>query len=191
MTSSQTATVEPGHEGPVTVQISRRVVPGREADYEDWLHGVIAAASDFPGHLGVNILRPSGKTDGRYVLIYRFDSFAHCDAWERSKTRAAWVDRLDGLVAGEAETRRVTGLEAWFDLPEVPAAKHAPQWKMAITLIVVVFVVVYPLQLAVIPRTVDWPHWARTLTIAVIQVLLMTYIVMPRVTRALKGWLFR
>ncbi|PRY85039.1 antibiotic biosynthesis monooxygenase [Donghicola tyrosinivorans] len=81
MSTPQKTTVEPGHEGPVTLQISRRVVTGREADYEDWLHGVVEAASDFPGHLGVNILRPSGKTDGRYVLIYRFDSFAHCEAW--------------------------------------------------------------------------------------------------------------
>ncbi|PRY85038.1 hypothetical protein [Donghicola tyrosinivorans] len=98
-----------------------------------------------------------------------------------------WVDRLEGLVEGEAEMRRVTGLDAWFDLPEVPTAKHAPRWKMAITLIVVVFVIVYPLQLIVTPLTAGWPHCLRTLTIAVTQVLLMTYFVMPRVTRALKG----
>ena len=183
-------TVEPGQEGPVTVSISRRVKPGHEAAYEDWLHGVIEAASDFPGHLGVNILRPSGKTDGRYVLIYRFDSWAHCERWEQSDTRAGWTARLAGLVEGEAETRRVTGLEAWFDLPEVPAAKHAPQWKMALVLIGVVFVLVYPLQLIILPLIPDWPHWLKTLLIAVIQVLLMTYLVMPRVTRALRSWLF-
>lgn len=182
--------VEPGQEGPVTVSISRRVKPGAEAQYETWLHGIIEAASDFPGHMGVNILRPSGKTDGRYVLIYRFDSWAHCEAWERSDTRKHWTDQLAAIVEGQAETRRVTGLEAWFDLPEVPAAKHAPQWKMAITLVVVVFFIVYPLQLAVLPLTTAWPHWLRTLLIAVIQVLLMTYLVMPRVTRAIKGWLF-
>ncbi|MGH1355793.1 MAG: antibiotic biosynthesis monooxygenase [Thalassovita sp.] len=183
-------TVEPGQEGPVTVSISRRVTPGREAEYETWLHGIIEAASDFPGHMGVNILRPSGATDGRYVLIYRFDSWAHCEAWEQSDTRQHWVWQLQGIVEGEAETRRVTGLEAWFDLPEVPAAKHAPQWKMAITLIVVVFVIVFPLQLLILPLTSDWPHAARTLLIAVIQVLLMTYLVMPRVTKLLRGWLF-
>jgi len=183
--------VEPGQEGPVTVSISRRVLPEHDGDYEDWLRRIIAAASDFPGHLGVNVLRPSGRTDGRYVLIYRFDAWEHCEAWERSETRSALVAELDGIVQGEAtEMRRVTGLEAWFDLPEVPAAKHAPQWKMAVVLIVVVFVVIYPLQLIVLPLTGAWPHWLRTLTIAVIQVLLMTYVLMPRVTRALRGWLF-
>ena len=37
----------------------------------------------------------------------------------------------------------------------------------------------------------DLPHWIKTLTIVTIQVLLMTYMVMPRATRALKGWLYR
>ena len=184
-------TVEPGHEGPVTVSISRKVAPGREADYETWLHGIIEAASDFPGHMGVNVLRPSGRTDGRYVLIYRFDSWEHCDRWEKSETRARWAAKLAGLVEGQDEFRRVTGLEAWFELPEIPVQKTAPQWKMALVLIAVVFVVVYPLQLGVIPLTQSWPHPLRTLTIAVIQVLLMTYLIMPRVTRLLKAWLFR
>lgn len=182
--------VEPGQEGPVTVSISRRVLPGRAAEYEAWVTRVVAAAAAFPGHMGANILRPSGKTGGRYVLIYRFDSYAHAQAWEDSPRRAALVAELDGLVEGETEMRRVTGLEAWFDLPEVPAQKHAPQGKMALVLIVVVFALVYPLQLIVLPLVPGWPHWTKTLLIAVIQVLLMTYLVMPRVTRALRAWLF-
>ncbi|QQM28899.1 antibiotic biosynthesis monooxygenase [Martelella lutilitoris] len=182
--------VEPGEEGPVTVQVSRRVRPGREADYEAWLHGIVEAAKDFPGHMGVNILKPSGKTGGGYVLIYRFDSFAHCEAWENSSARAGYVALLGDLVEGETERRRVTGLEAWFELPELPVTKPAPRWKMSIVLVAVVFVLVYPLQLIVPPLVPDWPHWAKTLTIAIIQVLAMTYVVMPRVTRALKSWLF-
>lgn len=183
-------TVEPGTEGPVTVSISRKVLPGHESDYEAWLRGVIAAAATFPGHMGVNVLRPSGRTDGRYVLIYRFDSWDHCNCWETSDTRADWVARLDGIVVGETESRRATGLEAWFDLPEVPAARQPPRWKMALVLVAVVFALVYPLQLLVLPLTTDWPHWSRTLLIAVIQVVLMTWIVMPRVTGLLKSWLF-
>jgi len=182
--------VEPGQEGQVTVSISRKVLPGREDAYESWLHGIVEAASAFPGHMGVNVLRPSAATKGRYVLIYRFDSWAHCEAWEESDARALWVEKLGGIVEGETETRKATGLEAWFDLPDVPAAKHAPQWKMALVLIGVVFVIVFPLQLIILPLVPDWPHWLKTLTIAVIQVLLMTYLVMPRVTRALRAWLF-
>lgn len=178
-------------DGPVTVSISRKIKLGREADYEAWLHGVVEAASRYAGHMGVNVLRPSTKTGGRYVLIYRFDSWENGQAWEQSAERKVWVAKLGELVEGEDETRKVTGLEAWFDLPEVATTAHAPRWKMALVLVVVVFVIVFPLQLLILPRTADWPAWLRTLTIAVIQVLLMTYLVMPRVTAALKSWLFR
>lgn len=182
--------VQPGDEGPVTVSISRRVRPGQEAAYEAWLHGIIDAASGFPGHQGVNILRPSGKTDGQYVLIYRYDSWANCENWEQSQTRATWVAKLGDIVEGEAQMERVTGLEFWFNLPEIPAGAHASQHKMALTLIVVVFCLVYPLQVWLGPLLADWPSALRSLLIVIIQVLLMTYLVMPRVTKVLKGWLF-
>jgi uncharacterized protein len=42
---------------PVTAVFSRRVRPGREAAFEDWAHGVIAAATRWPGHLGASVLR--------------------------------------------------------------------------------------------------------------------------------------
>ena len=188
--SDPTHTTPASDGGPVTVSVSRRVSPGREAEYEDWLHGIAAAATAYEGHQGINILRPSAQTGGRYVLIYRFDSDAHAAAWENSPERAHWIAKLEGITEGEVERKRVTGLEVWFDLPEVPAAAHAPRWKMALVLIAVVFVIVYPLQLVILPLTTAWPHWLRTLTIAVIQVSLMTYLVMPRVIALLKPWLF-
>lgn len=182
--------VTPGNEGPVTVSVSRRIMEGREAEYEMWVHGVTEVAATFPGHQGVNILRPSGNTDGRYILIYRYDTYANCTNWENSETRASWVAKLGGMVEGDAQTRRVTGLEFWFDLPEVSTAAHPARHKMAIVLILVVFCLVYPMQLVLIPQMSSWPHWTKSLTIVVLQVLLMTYLVMPRVTKFLKAWLY-
>lgn len=185
--------VAPGEEGPVTVSISRRVRPGRERDYETWLRGITRAASRFAGHQGVSVLRPSGATGGRWVLIYRFDSWAHCAAWEDLQTRADHIAQLGDMVEGAAQTRRVTGLEAWFDLPEVPAARPAPRWKMALVLIVVVFALVYPLQrlLGPVLAQAGWPAPLITLGVVTLQVVVMTWVVMPPVTRLLRGWLFR
>ncbi len=177
-------------EQPVTVSVSRRIVKGREADYEDWVHGIAEAAAEFVGHQGVNILRPSAQTGGRYVMIYRFDREDHAAAWENSAERAHWIAKLDGIAEAGVERRRVTGLEVWFDLPEVPVNAHAPRHKMAMILVIVVFSLVYPMQIFLGPLMSDLPHWSRTLVIVVIQVLLMTYLVMPRVTALLRRWLF-
>lgn len=114
---------------PVTVSVSRRVQSGKEADYETWIHGIAKAAAAFPGHQGVNILRPSAQTGGRYVLIYRFDSDAHAKGWEQSAQRAGWIAQLEDIAEGEDDRKRLSGLEVWFDLPEVPATAHAPRIK--------------------------------------------------------------
>ena len=180
----------PSSQDPVTVSVARKVLPGHEAAYEDWVKGVSAAAATYPGHLGISVLRPSAQTNGEYVLIYRFDTYEHGRAWEESELRKSWVAKLDGIAAGPARFTKVTGLEFWFDLPTVPVAAKPSPHKMALTLIVVVFALVYPMQLTVGVWLGDVPLWLKVITIVVLQVLLMTYIVMPRVTHILKPWLF-
>ena len=175
---------------PVTVSVLRKVVPGREQDYEKWVSGISSVAAGFPGHQGVNVLRPSPATDNKYVVIYRFASYADSRKWEESSERESWIAKLEGLVEGEADYKKVTGLEFWFDLPELPVAAKASPHKMALTLIVVVFCLVYALQLSVGPLIEAWPLWARVLLGVVVQVILMTYLVMPKVTRLLKNWLY-
>ena len=66
--------------GPITTTVTRRVRPGHEALYEQFLEGIISTASVFPGHLGVEVLRPQGAA-GEYRTIYRFDSEEHLRAW--------------------------------------------------------------------------------------------------------------
>tara|TARA_R110002110_G_C13463837_1_gene718676 strand:+ start:60 stop:602 length:543 start_codon:yes stop_codon:yes gene_type:complete len=176
-----------GDSGPVTVAVERKVVPGRELDYEDWVRGVTADALEFPGHMGVNVIRPN-KGSRIYVTIFRFDNYEHCRAWEDSGVRRAWLDRLAGITEGEDQVRKTTGLEFWFSLPELPALHPSPH-KMAVVLIVVVFLLVLLLNLLLDPVTAEWPMPARLLVVAVLQVTLMTYLVMPQVTRLLESWL--
>ncbi len=174
--------------GPVTISISRRVVPGREADYEAWVQGITARAITFPGHMGVNVIRPTPPSR-EYVSIFRFDSYQHSRDWEESSVRAEWLERLEGITEGEDAVEKATGLEFWFSLPELPAAHPSPH-KMALVLLVVVYVMLTVITFLLAPLTGDWPGPLRLLLTVLCQVLLMTYLVMPRVTRLLKPWLF-
>ncbi|MEY8199176.1 MAG: antibiotic biosynthesis monooxygenase [Gammaproteobacteria bacterium] len=182
---------QPGDEGAITVSISRRVKPGYEAQYERWISGVIEAAATYPGHLGTNVLRPGPTTNHEYVSIYRFDSYSNCQRWEKSSLRQAWLDKLEPMVEGEPITHRGTGLEFWFDLPELPVQKHPSPHKMALVLISVVYTLVLMFNLALAPLLDGMQLWQRVLVIVVLQVLLMTYLVMPRVTRLLQPWLYK
>ncbi len=174
--------------GPITISIARKVVPGRESDYEDWMHGITAEALAFDGHMGVNVIRPT-RGSREYVTIFRFDTYEHSRAWEDSVERKSWLDKLDGIVEGQDEVRKGTGLEFWFSLPELPAAHPSPH-KMAVVLLIVVFVLVSAIRAALTKLAPDWPPVAHLFVTVFCQVMLMTYIVMPRVTQLLKGWLF-
>jgi antibiotic biosynthesis monooxygenase (ABM) superfamily enzyme len=173
----------------VTTTVTRRVKPGHEPFYEQFLEGILAAASRFPGHLGVEVFRPESASAGEYRIVYRFDTGEHLRAWLDSDERAAWVERAEPHVIGPMRTRFVTGLETWFTLPGSPATPPPPYkmalltWATIFPLITLVVVALGPLlkELALVPRL--------GVTTAV-TVPIMTWLVMPRVTRLLRGWLY-
>ncbi len=182
--------VHDNQDGPVTVSVSRKAVVGREKEYEDWISGITQAASKFPGHMGTNVLRPSDATKGEYVIIYRFDNYPNACHWEQSDERAQWLEKVIPLVQGEAIRKKVTGLEFWFDLPSIPVTHVPSKHKMALVLFIVVYVLVLSLSTILSPLIGGFPFWGKLLVVIPTQVILMTYIVMPRVTKLLKNWLY-
>ena len=175
---------------PVTVCVSVKVKRGREQDFASWLEGVGHAASQFEGHQGLTILRPAGPTSPDYVYIFRFDTYAHLKLWEDSDARRTWVEHLRDLTEGEAKKQVWTGLEYWFTLPDHPAAAPPPRYKM----VIVTLIVIYPLSSLLPPLLAPLlgflPFLVRGLMISALLVLLMTYAVMPLMTRLFARWLY-
>lgn len=175
-------------EGPITTTVMRRVKPGHEQAYEEVLEGFIAAASRFPGYLGVEVFRPDSP-DGDYRTVYRFDSADHLRGWLDSDERADWLARAEPHAAGRMRTQFLTGLEGWFTLPAEPGAAPPP-WKMTL----ITWAAIFPLITAIV---VVFGHTLQSLPLVprlgvttAIAVPLMTWVVMPRVTRLLQGWLY-
>jgi uncharacterized protein len=175
---------------PVTTTVTRRVRPGHEASYEQFLQGIIAAASEFPGHLGVEVIRPHSAATGEYRTVYRFDTGEHLRAWLDSEEHSAWLERAEPHVIGPMQTSFVTGLETWFTLPGTMAAAPPPPHKMAL----VTWITIFPLITLIVALTgplLDGLPVAVTLGITTaIAVPVMTWVLMPRVTRLLRRWLY-
>jgi hypothetical protein len=175
---------------PVTTVIARHARAGREDEYERWLEGIIAASSAFDGHQGITVLRP--PPGGReYVLVMRWRDFESSRRWVDSDIRARWLARLEPL-AEEARVEQQSGLETWFTLRpgERGGPPAPPRHKMAL----VTFLAIYPLILAltysVVPLLAPLPVPLRPLLVSAILVPLMTWVVMPRMTRLFWSWLF-
>jgi antibiotic biosynthesis monooxygenase (ABM) superfamily enzyme len=176
--------------GPVTTTVTRRIKPGHEADYEAFLAGISSEAQTFPGYLGVEIFRPASAGSGDYRTVYRFDSADHLRAWLDSSQRASWLERAEPHVAGPMRTQVLTGLEGWFTLPTQPGVPPPPRYKMAILTWVTIFPLITLLVVALAPLVEGLPLVARLAVTTGMAVPLMTWVVMPRVTRLVHRWLY-
>jgi antibiotic biosynthesis monooxygenase (ABM) superfamily enzyme len=177
-------------EGPVTTTVTRRIKPGHETAYEAFLEGIIAAASSFPGHLGVEVFRPATAAAGEYRIVYRFDTEGHLRGWLDSDEHADWLQRAEPHVAGPMRTEFLTGLESWFTLPEQPGLPAPPPYKMAILTWATIFPLITLVVVVLTPLIRTLPLVVRLGITTLATVPLMTWVVMPRVTRLLRRWLY-
>jgi antibiotic biosynthesis monooxygenase (ABM) superfamily enzyme len=179
----------PASHEPVTVLYSRRVKPGREADFEGWARGIVAAARQFPGHLGASVLDAPGSRE--YHILFTFADRRSLRAWLDSDERRRWLARVDELLEADRGLQQLTGLETWFRLPgsNVPTMKPPPRWKMWLVSLVAVYPLVLSFQVLLVPRMAGLPLPLRALVFPLVLLTLMTFVVMPVVTRVLRRWL--
>jgi uncharacterized protein len=175
---------------PVTVLVRRRVKPGAEARYEAWLSRLTeGVARDHPGYLGAEFHRPA-SSGGEYRSVFRFDSLASLERFEVSDFRARMLAEAAPLFAGDAAWERLTGLEFWFDPPPGTKVPQPSPHRMALVLVAVVFGLVLVLTLTLGPLMTGWPLPLRVLVTVAIQVGLMTYVIMPRLTPRLARFIY-
>lgn len=179
-----------GEDPPVTAVATRRVKPGREREFEEWVSGILRAAGEFPGYLGSNVIRPSNSDDNEFQIVFKFDHASNLKRWEGSQERRLWLRKSRDLLLEEEHVRVLTGLETWFTLPSRPGEPSPPRYKMAI----VTWIAVFPLATTIFaitqPLLGGLPTVLRTLVFTITMVTLMTYVIMPRMTRLFSFWLY-
>jgi len=197
---------------PITVAIERRIDPDRTVEATSWMQAGTDLATGFPGFLGSGWVR-AGEGSDLWYMLYRFRDMATLEAWEDSPQRSWWLDS-GRPFAREVRVERRTGIEGWFDAPfathiETPHAGEVqdaapptgpiqqpipaapPRWKQAVTIWLGFFPtnLLASYLLGFVPGFAEWPIWARVLLSTVLLTPVMTYFVLPWVTRILRPWL--
>lgn len=174
----------------VTAVITHRVRTGRQAGYETWIKGISAAARDFAGHLGVSILRPQLDAVPDYVIVLQFDTCTHLTAWLQSDVRKDWIERVKPLIQEQETIQILSGLESWFQLPKQTSHRAPKRYKQAILVWVGVMIVALTITPWVMPLLSFLPWVLRVAVSVAITVILLSYVIMPRLTHWFRGWLF-
>ncbi|WES63765.1 hypothetical protein P0L94_15000 [Microbacter sp. GSS18] len=201
---------DPESPHPITVAIERRIDPARTVEATSWMQAGTDLATGFEGFLGSGWVR-AGEASDLWYMLYRFRDIATLEAWEDSAQRAWWL-QSGRPFAREVRIERRTGIEGWFDAPfatdveswpgadeprtapvrqPIPAAP--PRWKQAVTIWLGFFPVnlLASWLLGYVPGFEALHLIVRVLITTVVLTPLMTYAVLPAVTRVLRPWLQR
>src|SRR6185295_1591435 len=174
---------------PVTVSTTRTVKPGCEEGFERALHEFVQRSLNLPGQLGVHVMRPApGSSSREYGIVRKFSNREALTAFRTSSEYLEWNQFAIELTEGSARVEELCGLESWFTFPGEPL-QRLPNWKMAIATFLGVFPVATILNLTIGPAIRSWPFLLANIVFNACIVALLTWVVMPLITRALHGWL--
>lgn len=178
------------HPQHVTLVITHRLAPGQEAAYEAWLKRIMPEAANFTGHLGVNVIRPSGNEQA-YTVLVRFDNLDNLSQWVNSPLRKRYIEEVSPLLLESDSIEIRPGAEFWFTPPSANTRQPA-QWKQFLITLLVIFP-----STNLVPWVWGklWPplngtlagHFLNDATV----VALVVYLWMPIVTRLFHQWLTR
>ncbi|AOY89179.1 antibiotic biosynthesis monooxygenase [Marinobacter salinus] len=190
MTDNQSPTSEQNSMEPLTVVVSRRVKKGNQEAFEALSSKMTERASRFPGYLGTAMFRPASPDDPEYRIVFKFRDRESLAAWEASEERAELLEQIESLLVQPSEREVTSGIVTWFTLPGQNPVKPPPKWKMTI----VSWLALYPSVTLVFVLFGDLlaqvPLLLRTMLVTIVVMLLMSYVLMPRMTRWFAFWLF-
>lgn len=181
----------------VSFVVRHRVRAGAHTAYEAWLVETMRVAAAFPGHQGVQVVRPAaGGVD--YTIIVNFATHDDATRWHRSAERARLIEAVQPHLEVAEQVSVGAGIDYWFQ-PEPARAGEPPMKPPAWKQWLITTSVIWPLTMVVpwafgpvfkaLPALGAYGV-AHGILAAVI-VAIVVWLIMPRYTRLVHDWLFR
>lgn len=172
---------------PIIVTAAYRVRPGSEEEFCSWAIALFRLAADQPGYLGAGIIAAKQPWN-EWHIVYRFDGEESARAWEESFTWGHWGAGTASFSQQDGDGRG-PGLRDWFDGP-VRMLPPPAKWKLWFVNTGAVFPPVLVFNVLIVPNLVGVNFLVETVTLCVGVSAVVTWLVMPRLQRLLKKWLY-
>jgi antibiotic biosynthesis monooxygenase (ABM) superfamily enzyme len=186
--ASQQVLMGEREEGLVTVVVSHPVRPADEEEFLEWQGRVTDAERGFAGFRGSQLSRPVPGVQEDWTAVFSFDTEEHLNAWLESPQRKKLLDEARQFQ--DFELHRVSSpFGSWFSLGRDADGEAPADWKTALSVLVGLYPTVVLLTLGISEIWEDGELWETLLLGNILSVSLLTWVVMPIVTRALGFWL--
>ncbi|MBU1671273.1 MAG: hypothetical protein KKF41_06010 [Actinobacteria bacterium] len=186
MPGADTTTIE----GPVSLAVTREIRPEAREPYERWLERLGTAARGVDPNLGMTVIKPGGEQSSQYVTILHFSSYEKLGEWERCDVRRQFLEEAKRFEEGKASFKEVTGFEYWFSLPKIAATRPPARYKMMLVTVIGLYILSVSYTYTINVWLKDLPDHLGIVIRILVLVLVMTYAVMPLLSRIFARWLY-
>ena len=172
----------------VTAVMSQRILPEDVAGFRAAEAEIGAVMARFPGFLSIEHSPPVSGVQDDYVVSFTFANRADLDRWLESDSRRRVLALVEPFIEGERTLNVIGGFGGWFVAEKDRAPKR---WKQALAVLVALFPTTLTLGFMQRQFFADVP-WVPALFVSnVLGIVVLTWLLMPRLTKVLEGWLVR
>jgi antibiotic biosynthesis monooxygenase (ABM) superfamily enzyme len=104
--------------------------------------------------------------------------------------RREWIERVKPLIQTSEDVQILTGLETWFELPRRSQRLPPKRYKMALLTWLGVFITLSIVSRLLAPVFAPLPVLLSQIITMGIVVWILTYLLMPQLTRLFYKWLY-
>ena len=172
---------------PITTILKIKYKEGFKEDCLQWMLETASVASNFDGFIEKNICI-SAETERELLNIFTFGNNECLQRWENSAERKHQTKKGEKFVIAIKQKSQLTGLEFMF-----PSVKPPKRWKMVVITVCIIFILLNSLVpfLQHFFSLLHLPILLKSLFGVVVMVSLMTFLILPFLTKVLGRWLVR
>jgi antibiotic biosynthesis monooxygenase (ABM) superfamily enzyme len=169
----------------ITTILKIKYKEGFKEECLQWMHETASIASRFSGFLEKNICI-SAESERELINIFIFSSNECLQVWENSDERMLQNEKSEPFVEEIKQKMQLAGLEFMF-----PTVKAPKRWKMVIITVCVIFILLNILVpvLQQFFTLLHLPALLKSLFGVIVMVSLMTFLILPILSKLLSRWL--
>lgn len=156
---------------------------GHEDEFRAWADRVAELAIRADGYGGGLKLEQSG---GLFHLVHRFDTAADLDRWQNTSDYRRLMEEGDRF-----STPRRQRVDGDYQAVQLPSDSDSSKWKRFLMTWIAVFPVLLVLNAVFSLLPLQLPQPARLAITSPLLTAILTWVILPRVSRWLKPWVMK